>query len=194
MSMVLKEMKSLLDEQKAKISNLQSEIERLRRWECFTKDICSWKDNKLQALRKEVARLNKVIASKNVSIKEKDEVIDDISKELAHSKSREEELTATVEDYMKEIKELREKLADKVVDEINAQALKSAENALSEKDDVINELTKGIKVLFDLVDGDPILNMKKKDKDKKKHSSASRSCKISTKDIGDNFMEIIGIW
>lgn len=192
MSMVLKEMKSLLDEQKAKISNLQSEIERLRRWECFTKDICSWKDNKLQTLRKEVARLNKVIASKNVSIKEKDEVIEDISKELAHSKSREEELTATVEDYLKEIKELREKLADKVVDEINAQALKSTENALSEKDDVINELTKGIKSLFEMVDGDPILNMKKKDKDKKKHSS--RSCKISTKDIGDNFMEIIGIW
>lgn len=192
MSMVLKEMKSLLDEQKAKISNLQSEIERLRRWECFTKDICSWKDNKLQALRKEVAHLNKAIASKNISIKEKDEVIEDISKELAHSKSREEELTATVEDYLKEIKELREKLADKVVDEIDAQALKSAENALSEKDDVINELTKGIKSLFEMVDGDPILNMKKKDKDKKKHSS--HSCKISTKDVGDNFMEIIGIW
>lgn len=192
MSMVLKEMKSLLDEQKAKISNLQSEIERLHRWECFTKDICSWKDNKLQTLRKEVARLNKVIAGKNVSIKEKDEVIENISKELAHSKSREEELTATVEDYLKEIKELRGKLADKVVDEIDAQALKSAENALSEKDDVINELTKGIKSLFKMVDGDPILNMKKKDKDKKKHSS--HSCKISTKDVGDNFMEIIGIW
>lgn len=179
-----------MDEQKAKISNLQSEIERLRRWECLTKDIYSWKDKKLQTLRKEITRLNKAIISKNVSIKEKDEVIDTISKELAHSKSREEELTATVEDYLKENKELRGKVADVVIDEINAQALKSAESALNEKDEVIGELKEGIKSLYELLNGDAVLNMKKKDK--KKHSS--RSCKISTKDIGDNFMEIIGIW
>lgn len=191
MSMVLKEMKAMLDEQKVKISNLLSEIDRLHRWEKFTKEIYSGKDKKIEFLRKEVAHLNKVISNKNVSIKEKDEVIEDISKELAHSKSREEELIATVDDYLKEIKELREKVADVVIDEINVQALKSAENALSEKDDVINELTKGIKSLFEMIDGDPILNMKKKDN--KKHSS-SHSCKISTKDIGDNFMEIIGIW
>lgn len=192
MSMVLKELKAMLDEQKVKISNLLSEIDRLHRWEKFAKEIYSGKDKKIESLRKEVAHLNKVISRKNVSIKEKDDVIDEISKELAHSKSREEELTATVEDYLKEIKELRERLADKVVDEINARALKSAENALGEKDDVINELSKGIKSLFEMVDGDPILNMKKKDKDKKKHSS--HSCKISTKDVDDNFMEIIGIW
>lgn len=43
------------------------------------------------------------------SLKEKDEVIDDLSRELAHSKEREEELIATVKDYITEIDELKVK-------------------------------------------------------------------------------------
>lgn len=43
------------------------------------------------------------------SLKEKDEVIDDLSKELARSKEREEELVATVKDYVNEIEELKSK-------------------------------------------------------------------------------------
>lgn len=41
------------------------------------------------------------------SLKEKDEVIDDLSRELARSKEREEELIATVKDYVTEIDELK---------------------------------------------------------------------------------------
>lgn len=41
------------------------------------------------------------------SLQEKDEVIDDLSRELAHSKEREEELVATIKDYLKEIEELK---------------------------------------------------------------------------------------
>lgn len=41
------------------------------------------------------------------SLQEKDEVIDDLSRELARSKEREEELIATVKDYLNEIEELK---------------------------------------------------------------------------------------
>ena len=60
---------------------------------------------------------NKKIASLKKSIKEKDEVIDTISEELRLSKVREEELIATVKDYLalvgdkdEEIKKLKKKL------------------------------------------------------------------------------------
>lgn len=43
------------------------------------------------------------------SLQEKDEVIDDLSRELARSKEREEELIATIKDYLKEIDELKGK-------------------------------------------------------------------------------------
>lgn len=44
------------------------------------------------------------------SLKEKDEVLDVLCEELSHSKSREEELLATIKDYMKELSELRKRL------------------------------------------------------------------------------------
>lgn len=50
------------------------------------------------------------------SLQEKDEVIDDLSRELAHSKEREEELIATVKDYVNEIEELKGK-TDKIKQE-----------------------------------------------------------------------------
>ena len=115
----------------------------------------------------EIARLNKVIYKKNMKIKElrkessrhlrekikmfgenvdleqmlkdKDAVLSDVAEELRLSKIREKNLTEVGQKYMKENEELRKKLADKVVDEINAKALKSAESALAYKEKVIAE-------------------------------------------------------
>lgn len=50
------------------------------------------------------------------SLREKDEVIDELSKELAHSKEREDELLATIKDYLNEIKELKNKIKFKKSD------------------------------------------------------------------------------
>lgn len=44
------------------------------------------------------------------SLKEKDDVLDVLCEELSHSKSREEELLATIKDYMKDLSELRKRL------------------------------------------------------------------------------------
>ena len=69
--------------------------------------------------------------------------------ELRLSKIREKNLTELCQKYVKEVEDLREQLADKVVDKIDAQSLKSAESALAwkekviaEKDDVIADLGK----------------------------------------------------
>lgn len=59
------------------------------------------------------------------------------------------------------IHELRQKLAKSAVDEVKAQALKSAEHALIEKDEVIEDLSEEIARLYKKVHGDPILNLKK---------------------------------
>lgn len=134
----------------------------------------------IKRLGKEIARLNKIIHKKNLKIeelgkessrhlegkikmfgenvdleqmlKDKDAVLSDVAEELRLSKIREKNLTEVGQKYMKENEELRKKLADKVVDEINAKALKSAESALAykekviaEKDEVIADLGKELK-------------------------------------------------
>lgn len=121
----------------------------------------------IKRLGKEIARLNKVIHKKNMKIeelrkessrhlrgkikmfgenvdleqmlKDKDAVLSDVAEELRLSKIREKNLTEVGQKYMKENEELKKKLADKVVDKIDAQALKSAESALAYKDKVIAE-------------------------------------------------------
>ena len=137
---------ALLAEQKKKIDDLE---ERLKKSDSDYIDKVH-----LACVRgKEIARLNKIIHDKNITIKnlisergrvarlltaeqathkvdlqatksaesallyhekeykkslqEKDEVIDDLSKELARSKEREEELIATVKDYVNEIEGLK---------------------------------------------------------------------------------------
>ena len=97
--------------------------------------------------RKEINTLTSRIIDFRKSIKEKDEVIEDISEELRLSKEREEELIATVKDYLalvgdkdEEIKKLKKELANIVVNNVDAQALKSAESALVYKDKVIEKL------------------------------------------------------
>ena len=75
-------------------------------------------------------------------LKNKNAVLSDVAEELRLSKIREKNLTEVCQKYMKENEELKKELADKVVDKINANALKSAESALAYKEKVIDKLTK----------------------------------------------------
>lgn len=118
-------------------------------------------DALLDEQAKKIARLKKIIRKKNMKIeelrKESSEHLRgkvkmfgetvDLSQELCDknedirlSKIREKNLTEVCQKYMKENEELRKELANKVVDKIDAQALKSAESALAEKDEVIADL------------------------------------------------------
>ena len=90
---------------------------------------------KIKRLGKEITRLNKIIHKKN--------------EELRLTKIREKNLAELGLKYVGENEKLKKKLADKIVDEIDARALKSAESALAykekviaEKDDVIADLGK----------------------------------------------------
>ena len=127
----------------------------------------------LKRLGKEIARLNSIIHKKNLKIdelgkessrhlegkmkmfgenfdleqmlKDKNAVLSDVAEELRLSKIREKNLTELCQKYIKANEELKEKLADKVVDKIDAQALKSAESALAYKEKVIADLGKELK-------------------------------------------------
>lgn len=116
-------------------------------------------------LGKEIARLNGIIHKKNMKIeefrkessrhlrgkikvfyenvdlegklKDKDAVLSDVAEELRLTKIREKNLTEVCQKYMKENEELKKELADKVVDKIDAHALKSAESALACKEQLI---------------------------------------------------------
>lgn len=68
---------------------------------------------------------------------DKDAILADVAEELRLSKIREKNLTEVCQKYVKEVEDLREKIANKVVDKIDAQALKSAESALAWKEKVI---------------------------------------------------------
>ena len=90
---------------------------------------------KIKRLGKEITRLNKIIHKKN--------------EELRLTKIREKNLAELGLKYVGENEKLKKKLSEKIVDEIDAQALKSAESALAykekviaEKDDVIADLGK----------------------------------------------------
>ena len=90
---------------------------------------------KIKRLTKKISRRNKIIHKKN--------------EELRLTKIREKNLAEVCQKYVKENEELKKKLANMVVDKIDAQALKSAESALAykekviaEKDDVIADLGK----------------------------------------------------
>lgn len=80
---------------------------------------------KIKRLGKEIARLNKVIHKKN--------------EELRLTKIREKNLAELGLKYVGENEKLKKKLAEKIVDKIDAQALKSAESALAYKEKVIAE-------------------------------------------------------
>lgn len=80
---------------------------------------------KIKRLGKEIARLNKIIHKKN--------------EELCLTKIREKNLAELGLKYVGENEKLKKKLAEKIVDKIDAQALKSAESALAYKEKVIAE-------------------------------------------------------
>lgn len=138
-----------LKEKDKKIVELTDENERLNDqvavlYEC--------KENNEKYNLKQIKRLGKEISKLNSIIHDKNAVLSDVAEELRLSKIREKNLTEVCQKYMKENEELKKNLADKVVDKIDAQALKSAESALaykekviSEKDEVIANLGKELK-------------------------------------------------
>lgn len=85
---------------------------------------------KIKRLGKEIAKLNSIIHDKNA-------VLSDVAEELRLTKIREKNLTEVGQKYVKEVEDLREQLANKVVDKIDAQALKSAESALAWNEKVV---------------------------------------------------------
>lgn len=142
---------------------------------------------KAKRLGKEIARLNKNIYKKNLKIKElrkessrhlrgkikmfgenvdleqmlkdKNAVLSDVAEELRLSKIREKNLVEVSQKYTKENEELKKELANKVVNKIDAQALKSAESALAykekviaEKNEVIADLGKELKAQKNMMD------------------------------------------
>nr|DAN15308.1 MAG TPA: hypothetical protein [Caudoviricetes sp.] len=72
-------------------------------------------------------------------LKDKNAVLSDVAEELRLTKIREKNLAKLGLKYVGENEKLKKELADKVVDKIDAQALKSAESALAYKEKVIAE-------------------------------------------------------
>lgn len=110
--------KALVDEQAEKIKKLEHE----------KLDILEMPSSCKQTIaeqRKKIKRLNKIIHKKNEDIR--------------LSKIREKNLAELGLKYVGENEKLKKKLADKIVDEIDARALKSAESALAYKEKVIAE-------------------------------------------------------
>ncbi len=90
---------------------------------------------KIDAYKKQFTHLADVLHKKNVKIEELEKKVNVYANKLA--------------DACVELRELKEKLANIVVNNVNAQALKSAESALvykdkviSEKDEVIDDISK----------------------------------------------------
>ena len=133
---------ALLDEQAKKIAELTEEKERLEDKITFFN---FFKKRNDEAYRRQIRSLDKEISKLNGIIHDKNAVLSDVAEELRLLKIREKNLTDVSQKYMKENEELKKELADKVVDKIGAQALKSAESALAYKEKVIAELTKKLK-------------------------------------------------
>ena len=125
---------SLLDEQAKKIAELTDEKERL---EDKITIFNIFKKRNDEAYRRQIRSLDKEISKLNGIIHDKNAVLSDVAEELRLSKIREKNMTEVCQKYMKENEELKKELADKVVDKIDAQALKSAESALAWKEKVV---------------------------------------------------------
>ena len=143
---------ALLDEQGKKIKHLTKKITQLNK-------AIHKKNMKIEELRKESSRhlrgkIKVFYENEDLEqmLKDKNAVLADVAEELRLSKIREMNLTEVSQKYMKENEELKKKLANKIVDKIDAQTLKSAESALAykekvitEKDEVIADLGKELK-------------------------------------------------
>lgn len=140
---------ALLDEQAKKIAELTDEKELL---EDKITIFNIFKKRNDEAYRRQIRSLDKEISKLNGIIHDKNAILSDVAEELCLSKIREKNLTEVSQKYMKENDELKKKLANKIVDKIDAHALKSAESALAykekviaEKDEVIADLGKELK-------------------------------------------------
>lgn len=123
---------ALLDEQAKKIEELTKDKELIKKASLSQLDdfieiynLLTKESQKTKRLGKEIAQLNKIIHKKN--------------EELRLTKIREKNLAELGLKYVGENEELKKKLSDKIVDEIDARALKSAESALAYKENVIAE-------------------------------------------------------
>ena len=133
---------ALLDEQAKKIKRLGKEITRLKK-------AIHKKNLKIEEFRKESSRhlRGKIkMFGENLDLEHE---LKDKNEELRLTKIREKNLAELGLKYVGENEKLKKELADKVVDKIDARALKSAESALAykekviaEKDDVIADLGK----------------------------------------------------
>lgn len=135
---------ALLDEQGNKIEELimknkclDDEIVRLKK-------IIHKKNMKIEEFRKESSRhlIGKMkMFGENMDLegklKDKDAVLSDVAEELRLTKIREKNLAELGLKYVGENEKLKKELADKVVDKIDALALKSAESALACKEQLI---------------------------------------------------------
>lgn len=127
---------ALLDEQAKKIEELTKEKTNLED-QITVLNACKEHNDKID--RKQIKRLGKEIAKLNSIIHDKNAVLADVAEELRLTKIREKNLAELGLKYVGENEKLKKKLADKVVDKIDAQALKSAESALAYKEKVIAE-------------------------------------------------------
>lgn len=125
---------ALLDEQAKKIEELTKEKTNLEDQITILNACKEYNEN---AGRKQIKRLGKEIAKLNSIIHDKNAVLSDVAEELRLTKIREKNLAELGLKYVGENEKLKKELADKVVDEINAKALKSAESALAWKEKTI---------------------------------------------------------
>lgn len=114
-------------------------------------DTCFKNDDLIDELKKKLAEKTKLAKkyAKELSdsslglcklekqLEDKDAVLADVAEELRLTKIREKNLAELGLKYVGENEKLKKKLADKIVDEIDAQALKSAESTLAWKEKVI---------------------------------------------------------
>lgn len=140
---------ALLDEQAKKIAELTKEKSNLEGLITIL-NACKKHNDKIN--RKQIKGLGKEIAKLNGIIHDKNAILSDVTEELRLTKIREKNLAELGLKYVGENEKLKKELADKVVDKIDAQALKSAESALAwkekviaEKDEVIEELKEKLK-------------------------------------------------
>ena len=125
---------ALLDDQAKKIAELTKEKSNL---EDKIAVLNACKKHKDKIYRKQIKGLGKEIAKLNGIIHDKNDILADVAEELRLTKIREKNLAELGLKYVGENEKLKKELADKVVDKIDAQALKSAESALAWKEKVI---------------------------------------------------------
>lgn len=127
---------ALLNEQAKKIAELTKEKSNLED-QITVLNACKKHNDKID--RKQIKCLGKEIAKLNGIIHDKNAVLSDVAEELRLTKICEKNLAELGLKYVGENEKLKKELADKVVDKIDAQALKSAESALAYKEKVIAE-------------------------------------------------------